>query len=90
VKSAVSTQTEAGVAIVPVSSVAGIATDAGLSSSDSAELTTIYSESQVSSLRVSFFALILFALGSLLFSRNIPNQTVARRAGKARAARQSP
>ncbi|MDY7541284.1 MULTISPECIES: MFS transporter [unclassified Cryobacterium] len=90
VKSAVSTQTEAGIAIVPVSSVARIATDAGLSSTDSAALTTIYSESQVSSLRVSFFALILFALGSLLFSRNIPNKTVARRQGKTREAQQSP
>ncbi|MEB0015274.1 hypothetical protein QN416_27175, partial [Glaciimonas sp. Cout2] len=60
------------------------------SSSDSAELTRIYSESQVSSLRVSFFALVLFALGSLVFSRNIPNQTVARRQGKTPEARQSP
>jgi MFS family permease len=72
VKAEVSVRTESGVAIVPVSSVDGIAQDAGLSSAESARLTSIYSDSQVSSLRVSFFALILFSLASLLFSKNIP------------------
>ena len=40
-------------------------------------LSTFYSDSQVSSLRASFFALILMAIISLLFSKNIPAQKLA-------------
>lgn len=60
--------------IVPVSSVDGIAENAGLNSEQSDQLTQIYSESQIQSLRTGFFALIVFAIFSLVFSRYIPNE----------------
>ena len=71
-KSMVSEQSSSGIGIVPVSSVDEIVEQAGLSASDGTTLTQLYSESQVSSLRLSFFALTLIALASLLFSRGIP------------------
>ncbi|MDH6237541.1 MFS transporter [Cryobacterium sp. CG_9.6] len=81
-KSAVTTATESGVAIVPLSSIEGIATDAGLSSTESAQLASIYGESQVNSLRLSFFALIIFSVIALLFSKNIPTEKVGSRRKK--------
>jgi MFS family permease len=79
VKDQVATSTQSGVEIVPVSTVDGIATSAGLSSGDAATLTSLYSESQVSSLRVSMVALIFISSFSLLFSRNIPTELVRRK-----------
>jgi MFS family permease len=79
VKEQVATSTQSGVEIVPVSTVDGIATSAGLSSGDAATLTSLYSESQVSSLRVSMVALIFISSFSLLFSRNIPTELVRRK-----------
>lgn len=79
VKDQVATSTQSGVEIVPVSTVDGIATSAGLSSGDAATLTSLYSESQVSSLRVSMVALIFISSVSLLFSRNIPTELVRRK-----------
>lgn len=76
VTSQITTASQSGVAIVPVSSVAGIAKKAGLSSSQGTELTKLYSDSQVASLRVSFFALIVIAIVALLFSKNLPNDVV--------------
>jgi len=72
VKSQVTTQSQSGIAIVPVSSVPHIAEKAGLSSGQAAQLATIYSDSQVSALRVSFLGLVLVSIVSLLFSKNIP------------------
>ncbi len=72
VKSQVSSSTEQGVAIVPISTVDDIAQSAGLSTTEADQLSTLYSDSQVSSLRASFFALILMAIVSLLFLKNIP------------------
>ena len=77
VKSQVSSSTEQGVAIVPISTVDDIAQSAGLSTTEADQLSTLYSDSQVSSLRASFFALILMAIVSLLFSKNIPAQQLA-------------
>jgi len=48
-------------------------------------LQRVYSESQISSLRTSFFALIVIALASLLFSRGIPAELPNRRAETADA-----
>lgn len=73
VKTMVAEQSQEGVGIIPVSGVNEIAAKAGLSESEGESLTTIYSESQVSSLRISFFALIVIAFFSLLFSRGIPS-----------------
>ncbi|WP_308468570.1 MFS transporter [Rathayibacter soli] len=78
VKSQVTTASQAGIQIVPVSSVPAIAAKAGLTSSQGEELTTIYSDSQVSGLRASFLGLILFAMVALLFSRNIPIEVSGR------------
>jgi MFS family permease len=80
VRSEVVERTQSGVEIVPVSSVDDIAKKAGLSSSDGAELTKIYSDSQVSSLRASFLALIVIAILALLFSRGIPAERPVREA----------
>lgn len=71
-KSQVNTASQAGIAIVPVTSVAGIGESAGLTSDESQQLATLYADSQVSSLRVSFFALALFSVVALLFSKNLP------------------
>jgi MFS family permease len=70
--------TSGGVAIVPAASVADIASEAGLSDADAAELTSVYAESQIESLRVAFVALMVFALLSLFFSRGIPVEVVGR------------
>ncbi len=72
-KTTVVQSTDSGVAIVPASSVPQIAEKAGLSSSDSSELMGLYQDAQVSSLRISFFALALISGLSLMLSRNIPD-----------------
>lgn len=77
-KSVIAEQTEGGVEIIPASTVDTIATDAGLSSTDAANLTRIYGDAQVSSLRVAFFGLILIAFFSLLFSHGIPSAAPVR------------
>ncbi|WP_104092463.1 MFS transporter [Arthrobacter sp. GMC3] len=76
----VSEQTQGGITIVAAASVPDIAAKAGLDTADAATLTTIYRDSQLSSLRVAFFALIVVSLLSLFFSRGIPTEM----AGKAR------
>lgn len=79
VRSTVSEATQGGVAIVPAASVDDIAEEAGLTAAEGDTLTQIYSESQVSSLRTAFFALIAIAVISLLFSRGIPTDVPQRR-----------
>ena len=79
VKTSVTEQTQGALPIVPVSTVAQIAEDAGLSDSEGEQLNTIYAESQVSSLRTAFFALVAIALLSLLLSRGIPTVVPVRR-----------
>ncbi|GAA0994693.1 MFS transporter [Subtercola frigoramans] len=83
VKTQVNTLSQSGVEIIPVSQVAGIAEKAGLSSSEGDQLATIYADSQVAALRASLVAVIVLAIVSLLFSKNIPTQIVA---GKPKAA----
>ncbi|MCU1476640.1 MAG: transporter [Subtercola sp.] len=87
VKSQVSEGTQAGVEIVPVSSVADIAQKAGATTAEADQLTTLYSDSQVSALRLSFFVLTVIAIVSLLFSKNIPTQLVGGGAKKPRRER---
>lgn len=77
-KSLVSERTEGGVAIVPASEVSGIASKAGLTDDEGDELTDIYSDSQISSLQVAFFAATVIAILSLVFSRGIPHEAPAR------------
>jgi MFS family permease len=70
--------TEGGVSIVPAASVPDLATEAGLSDAEADELTAVYADSQIESLRVAFVALIVIALVSLFFSRGIPTDIAGR------------
>ncbi len=90
VKSQVSASTQAGVEIVPVASVPALAEKAGVTQAQADELTSLYSDSQVSALRLSFFVLTVIAIVSLLFSKNIPTQLVGGGAPKPRAKRRQP
>lgn len=83
VKASVTEQTQGALPIVPVSTVAQIAEDAGLSDSEAQDLDTIYQDSQISSLQTAFFALVAIALVSLLLSRGIPNVAPVRGPGEA-------
>ena len=67
-------QTQHGVAVVPVSDVPEIAKNAGLSSSQSDQLQSLYSTSQLEALRLSFAALSLISCAALFFSRNLPSK----------------
>ena len=69
----------------PAATVAEIGEEAGLSTTDADELATIYTEAQLSSLRVAFFGLIVISVASLLFSRGIPPTVPARTPKAARA-----
>ncbi|MGO4102476.1 MFS transporter [Leifsonia sp. YAF41] len=71
-RSIVNEATVGGVEIVPAATVDELAREAGLSAEESATLADIYQESQLGSLRVGFFGLIVIAVGSLVFSRGIP------------------
>jgi Na+/melibiose symporter-like transporter len=79
VKTLVSQATAEGVDIVPASSIPQIAKDAGLSDDQGKELASVYTESQLESLRIAFFGLIALALLSLLASRGIPTDVPLRR-----------
>ena len=79
----VNERSQGGVEIVPASTVQKIATDAGLSPEEAAELEAVYVESQLSSLRTAFFGLILLALLSLLVSGGIPNEVPLPRPARA-------
>ena len=76
VKTQVSESTAGGVEIVPVSTVADLAQKAGVTPAQADELASIYTDSQLSALRLSFFALTAIAIVSLLFSKNIPTELV--------------
>ncbi len=75
----VSASTEHGVTIVPAADVPTIAEAAGLSVDDADQLADIYRDSQLSSLRVAFFGLIVISLLALFFSRGIPSEMAVRR-----------
>ncbi|QIZ98124.1 MFS transporter [Leifsonia sp. PS1209] len=79
VQSTVQERTNGGVDIVPADSVQKIGEDAGLSESDAKTLESIYRESQLSSLRISIFGLIVISVGSLALSRGIPTQVLGRK-----------
>jgi hypothetical protein len=79
VRTTVSEATDRGVTVVPAAEVVGLAEAAGLTDDESTELSEIYRESQLSSLRVSFVGLIVISLLSILFSRGIPAESMVRR-----------
>ncbi|WP_372984792.1 MFS transporter [Microbacterium sp.] len=78
-RASVAASTEHGVTIVPASAVPAIAEEAGLSADDAEALAEIYRESQLSSLRVAFFGLIVISLLALFFSHGIPQEIEIRR-----------
>ena len=69
--------TARGVDIVPADTVDAIGQDAGLSADEASDLSTIYRESQLSSLSVAFFGLILISVFSLALSRGIPTAVMS-------------
>jgi MFS family permease len=75
----ISEATEKGVTIVPADTVASLGETAGLTDADAEVLADIYRGSQLSSLRIAFFGLIVISLVALLFSRGIPAQIPDRR-----------
>ena len=78
VKTEVAKFSQTGVTIIPAASVQGLAEKQGLSSQDAKQLETVYADSQVSSLKIALFALLVFSVFSMAFSRRIPNRLVAR------------
>lgn len=76
VKAYVGENSQAGVVIVPVSQVNDYAKAKGLPASESDQITQIYSNSQVESLRSALYALVAIAVISLLFSKNIPDRVL--------------
>lgn len=70
--------TEGGVTIVPADTVAALGERSGLSSEEADQLSSIYRESQLSSLRTAFFGLIVVSLLALLLSRGIPTEAPVR------------
>jgi hypothetical protein len=76
IKSTVSTNSQAGIAVIPVSQVDALAESKGVTVADANSITQIYSESQIEALRTALFALIIIATLSLLFSRYIPDKVV--------------
>ena len=61
-----------GVGVVAVADVPRIASEHGLSAQDSATLKGLYSDSQLSALRLSFVTIALISCAALFFSRNLP------------------
>ncbi|WP_382304365.1 MFS transporter [Herbiconiux sp. UC225_62] len=81
----ISQATEGGVTIVPAASVTEIGQEAGLGADEAETLSTIYSDSQLSSLRVAFFGLTAVSVLALLFSRGIPAEVPVRERAPERA-----
>jgi MFS family permease len=71
-RAVISEATESGVTIVPAATVADLGEQSGLTSGEADQLSGIYRDSQLSSLRVAFFGLIVISVLALLFSRGIP------------------
>lgn len=78
VQQQITSETQGGVAVVPVSEVPTIASDAGLSQEQSTQLSSLYSSSQLEALRLSFATLAMVSLGAVFFSRNLPANVLGR------------
>lgn len=78
IKTQVTTVSETGIAIVPAATVESIARSAGVSDAAGIELKQLYTESQLSALRVSLFGLLVFSVFALMFSSGIPNEVLGR------------
>ena len=76
IKTTISNSSKAGIQIIPVSEVNSIAESKGVSSSDSAQIKSIYTNSQVSAMRIALTGLIIVSLLALLFSKGIPDTII--------------
>ncbi len=76
IKTYVQQNSQAGVSIVPVSEVSAYASSVGVPDSDIPGIESAYTDSQVNALRLSLFAVVVLAVLTMLFSRNIPNKKV--------------
>lgn len=79
VKSQVAELSAGGIEIVPAASIDSIAEAKGVSAEDSQQLTQLYTDSQVSSLRIALVALLVFSVFSMAFSRGIPTEVLGSR-----------
>ena len=60
--------------IVPAASVQGYAESKGASSEEAAQIASIYSHSQLSSLKESAFFLVILSLLVIVLSRGVPDK----------------
>lgn len=77
VQSSVQEQATVGIPIVSVSDVEAAATEAGLNESEAESITNDYESAQIDGLKEAMFFIMVIGLGSMIFSRNIPNKKVA-------------
>ena len=78
IKQDVVTLSKQGIEIIPAASVQKIAESQGVSAADAQTLTQLYTDWQVSALRIALFGMLLFSVLSMAFSRGIPNTLVGR------------
>lgn len=74
IKNYVSQNSKSGLNIVPASQVEQYAQSEGISQSDSKELATIYTNSQITALKQALTAIAVLATLTMLFSKNIPKK----------------
>lgn len=78
IKDYISQNSQAGVAIAPVSEVEGFALSKGLNQQEAEDITKIYTSSQIEALKQSLFAVVILGLLGLVLSRNIPKSLPAK------------
>ncbi len=74
IKNFVQTNSQAGVAIVPVSQVDTYALSKGLTQQEATEASEEYADSQITALKQALFALLVVSSLTIVFSRNIPDK----------------
>lgn len=77
VQSSVQEQATVGIPIVSVSDVEAAATEAGLNEAAAESITNDYESAQIDGLKEAMFFIMVIGLGSMAFSRNIPDKKVA-------------
>ena len=72
VKSAINDKKQSGVPIASADQVESAAMESGLSQTEAQQVSQTYSESQLTSLKLSMFVVAVLGLASMVLSRNIP------------------
>lgn len=78
-KTAVAQLSAQGISIIPAASIDSIAESKGMSDADAQQLTQLYTDSQVSALRIALLGMLIFSVFSMGFSRSIPAQILGRK-----------